>query len=92
MLSEVEFSTAEKLYKKGFRSAHKPSDRFKDLTDYYKNLTGFAETNGNAIMHHRVSIYGPPCESCGKPYRTPKASFCVACGNQRQKENTIDQL
>jgi hypothetical protein len=46
----------------------------------YFDITGFRETNINAIWHHRSSIYGPPCRSCGKPLRTPKARFCAACG------------
>ena len=48
----------------------------------YQELTGFAETNPDAIWHHRISIYGPPCHSCGKPLRTPQATFCAACGTQ----------
>ncbi len=50
--------------------------------DLYRELTGFAETNSDAIWHHRLSEYGPPCQSCGKPLRTPKASFCAACGTR----------
>ena len=46
----------------------------------YKELTGL-ETSVNAIWHHRASLYGRPCTSCGKPLRTPKASFCAECGN-----------
>ena len=47
----------------------------------FSALTGFEETNVNAIFHHVADIYGPPCESCGKPLRTPVASFCAACGH-----------
>ena len=32
----------------------------------YCEMTGFAETNVNAIWHHRVSLYGPPCPACSK--------------------------
>ena len=46
----------------------------------YLDMTGFRETNVNAIWHHRTSDYGPPCVACGKPLRTPQASFCPACG------------
>ena len=46
----------------------------------YNEITGFGETNVNAIWHHRASDYGPPCATCGKPLRTPRASFCAACG------------
>ena len=48
--------------------------------DLYFRLTGVRETNVNAIYHHRLSLYGPPCAWCGKPLRTPKAKFCAACG------------
>jgi hypothetical protein len=46
----------------------------------YREMTGFAETNVNAIWHHRASLYGPLCSTCGKPLRTPRAKFCAACG------------
>jgi hypothetical protein len=45
----------------------------------YFELTGLRETNINAIWHHRASAFGPPCHSCGKPFRTPKARFCAEC-------------
>jgi len=48
--------------------------------ELYRAITGFAETNINAIRHHRISLYGLPCQACGKPLRTPRASFCAACG------------
>jgi len=46
----------------------------------YEEMTGLRETNINAIFHHRIADHGAPCTSCGKPLRTPKASFCAACG------------
>jgi hypothetical protein len=49
----------------------------------YKQITGFDETNPNAIAHHRVALYGPPCGNCGRPFRSPRASFCAACGVTR---------
>ena len=81
MLDDAEFIKAKELYSSGFKSA-KP-DRFKPLLDYYNDLTGFGEIEHYAIMHHQISQYGLPCESCGKPYRTPQAAFCAACGNKR---------
>ena len=87
MLDDQEFKIANKLYREGFDpkkfSETTREERFKPLLDYYNNLTGFGETEPNAIMHHCISQYGPLCESCGKPYRTAKASFCAACGNKR---------
>lgn len=58
-------------------------ERFTDLLDYYFEVTGFQETEPNAIMHHRIEQYGPPCESCGKPYRTKQAKLCTSCGHNR---------
>ncbi|MCT7307923.1 hypothetical protein [Ralstonia wenshanensis] len=49
----------------------------------YEHITGFKETNPNALFHHRLSLYGPPCHACGKPLRTPKAEHCAACGAKR---------
>ena len=84
MLNEQEYAIAYELYGKAFKTAGATrKDRFKELLDYYNGLTGFGETEPNAIMHHRIEQYGPECESCGKPYRTPKAKLCAACGNKR---------
>ncbi len=84
MLNEDEFAIANKLYRKAFKlKEFSNRERFKEVLDYYNDLTGFGETNANSIMHHRISQYGPDCKKCGKPYRTPKATFCAACGNGR---------
>jgi hypothetical protein len=45
----------------------------------YERITGFHETNPMALYHHQVGMYGPPCEFCGKPLRTPDAKMCGAC-------------
>lgn len=49
----------------------------------YREITGFPETNPQALWHHRIEIYGPPCENCGKPLRTPVAKRCFECGTAR---------
>ncbi|HEX6705213.1 MAG TPA: hypothetical protein VF169_10665 [Albitalea sp.] len=49
----------------------------------YAQITGFDETNANALFHHRLSIYGPPCHACGKPLRTPQAKYCAMCSAER---------
>lgn len=54
--------------------------RFQPLLEMYRLLTGFEETNPNAVFHHEVAQYGPPCPQCRKPLRTPQARFCAACG------------
>ena len=83
MLDKEEFKKASELFGLGFKSAGPMEERFKPLVDCYKDLTGWNETNPNAIMHHAIELYGPPCENCGKPYRTSQASFCAACGHKR---------
>jgi hypothetical protein len=59
------------------------SRRVAVLLDGYEEMTGYRETNPNAVFHHVISQYGPPCRACAKPLRTPRASFCAACGAQR---------
>jgi hypothetical protein len=86
MLNEEEYAIAFKLYRESFgrrKAGMTREESFKPMLDYYNDLTGFNETEPNAIMHHRIEQYGPPCENCGKPCRTPKASFCAACGHKR---------
>jgi hypothetical protein len=51
-----------------------------EALERYYQITGFRETNPNALWHHRLSDLGPPCNTCGKPLRTPRAKFCAACG------------
>ena len=93
MLDETEFAVVGKLYSEGmsatkeFRLKHNLplsecpiNERFLPVREAYEGMTGKAESNHNAIMHHRISIYGPPCEHCGKPLRTPSANFCAVCG------------
>jgi hypothetical protein len=86
MLDDDEYRIANELYSKGFSDREllpNRAERFKPLLDYYEQVTGWKETEPNAIMHHYISLYGTPCEKCGKPYRTPKASFCASCGNKK---------
>jgi hypothetical protein len=44
----------------------------------YRRITGDTEAAGD-VIHHRISTYGPPCQVCGKPLRTPRAKLCAAC-------------
>jgi hypothetical protein len=55
----------------------------RDALALYYSITGFQELNVNALWHHRLSLFGPPCATCGKPLRTPAARFCAACGADR---------
>jgi len=58
----------------------------KDALEMYKAITGFEETNPNALWHHRLSLLGPPCGRCGNPLRTPVAKRCVECGAVRSNK------
>jgi hypothetical protein len=46
----------------------------------YRQITGYPENNPQNIWHHRLSKFGPPCSTCGKPLRTPRAKLCAECG------------
>lgn len=96
MLTEQEWQSMEPLLRQviedvkrhraatgdGLATALQSVDSIRALS-LYERLTGFRETNPSALWHHRASLYGPPCTSCGKPLRTPQASYCPACGAKR---------
>jgi hypothetical protein len=92
MLDEQEFAEIAALVKEGMRSVKErrtstgaPLNRapsteyFAAMLARYEAITGFKETNPNAVMHHRLSLYGPPCRHCGRPLRSPSAKLCGAC-------------
>lgn len=75
MLDEEEWARISPLLAKSVE----PETRQAAL-QLYEEMTGFRETNINAIWHHRIANYGSSCGHCGKPLRTPKAKFCAECG------------
>jgi hypothetical protein len=92
MLDEAEYAEVSRLYSGGIRATKEfrerwgvplkdasISERFLPVRDAYERLTGMRESNQLAIMHHRLSLYGPPCTHCGKPLRTPDAKLCASC-------------
>lgn len=93
MLDEEEYRVIAELYSQGiratkeFRQEHNLpledcslEERFSPVLLKYREITGFEETEANAVMHHRISLYGAPCKHCGKPLRSPKAALCGSCG------------
>jgi hypothetical protein len=98
MLDEVEWTRVTNLWRDGkhklVRSSSHGSARTdpimteanQAMLDEYARITRYVETNPSALWHHRLSLYGPPCEACGKPLRTPTAAFCAACGHLRNPE------
>lgn len=96
-LNEEEFEEIYNLYSKcqnimqGFREAQNspiketPVDHlFKPVRDAYEKITGWKETNHNAIMHHRLSSLGLDCPTCKKPLRTPQATSCPECSWKKE--------
>lgn len=55
------------------------------LLEEFNRITGFNETNYLAIYHHRRSLFGKECGNCGFLLRTPRASYCVNCGQSAMK-------
>ncbi len=87
MFDEKESAVAYELYFEAlnsYKSGAMPKDEiYGPLIEYHQKVTGIVETDPLKIIHHRSTIYGPPCDSCGKPYRTPKARLCAYCGGKR---------
>jgi len=92
MLDEAEFAVASRLYGESMRGAKEIrkqtgvpvqhasiDDQFRPVRDYYEDISGMKDCHQNAIMHHRLALYGPPCAACGKPLRTPQARLCGSC-------------
>jgi hypothetical protein len=92
MLDEDEFAEVSHLYSNAMQDTkrhraqygvslkHVPTgEYFQPVLQRFERLTGYKETNPNAVWHHRLSLYGPPCKRCGKPLRTPKARLCGSC-------------
>ena len=92
MLDEAEYAEVSRLYSEGIRATKEfrerwgvplkgalISERFRPVLDRYEQVTGMRETNENAVLHHRLALYGLPCKRCGKPLRTPQAKLCGAC-------------
>ena len=92
MLDEEEFAAVSRLYKESMRATMEfrerwgiplknvsMGERFRPVREEYERLTGMRDCHHDAIRHHRISLYGPPCKHCQKPLRTPKAKLCGNC-------------
>jgi hypothetical protein len=96
MLDEQEFAEIASLHRLGMQSAKEyraetgaPIERvpltecFVAMLGRFEAMTGFRETNPNAVWHHGLSLYGPPCGRCGRLLRTPKAELSGSCMTPR---------
>jgi hypothetical protein len=92
MLDEDEFASIDRLYREcvqaaqGFRKKHRLPLKGVALEEHFQpvqlrdeELTGLRSCHQDAILHHRLSLYGALCRSCGKPLRTSKTKICGAC-------------
>ena len=97
MLDEQEYAEIASLFRAGTQSVKKYRnetgaslktvpvvEHFAPMLNRYEVMTGYTETNPNAVMHHRLSLYGPPCSRCRKPLRTPMAKICGSCMATRE--------
>ncbi|MFF2089323.1 hypothetical protein [Paenibacillus sp. NPDC058174] len=93
MLDEEEYLRIHKLFgdcmtaSQEFRQEHglhlqiiSVEEKFIPVVKEYEKITGLSGVHHNAIMHHRISLYGEACRHCGKPLRTPNAKLCAGCG------------
>ena len=93
MMTDAEWEEVEPLLRsdiervKSYRGEHPGvgveqalSDLRHDACERYYEMTGYRESNPNALWHHHLSHYGPECEGCGYLLRTPEAGHCAHCG------------
>ena len=92
MLDDEEYAQISRLYTESMKATKEfrerwniplegisIEERFRPVRVEYERLTGMKDVHENAIMHHRLSLYGPPCKQCQRPLRTPKAKLCASC-------------
>ena len=52
----------------------------KEALKIYNELAALTRPIQTHCGTHRLSEFGAPCSSCGKPLRTPTAKHCAECG------------
>jgi hypothetical protein len=91
MLDEKEYAEFANLYgdaiqgvkelrKRSGVSLEDPSihERFQPVRTLYERLTGMKDCHQNAIMHHRILLYGPHANVAKSHYERLRQSFAVA--------------
>ncbi len=94
MLDESEFAVVAHVHRqctaavKAYREQHGATlantpraDLMRPVLETYRELTGVNAGDPDHVLKHRLALIGPPCTACGRPLRTPQASFCAACGH-----------
>jgi hypothetical protein len=82
MVDDEEWKRISSLFQKGPEGNPKEQMYALALCEY-ERITGFHETNPNVLWDHVLFRWGPPCEKCGKPLRTPRAKLCGSCMHPR---------
>jgi hypothetical protein len=95
MLDETEYAEVRAVYDscrraaKSYRSRRAASldqtalaELYRPVQQAYARITGAVEAPDH-LLKHRLAAYGPACQRCGRPLRTPKARQCAACGEPR---------
>ena len=95
MLDEVEYQQLDVVLSSCIRSiqhereARGVSLEAIDLTAHYSpavhlymRLTGVALSDWEELRHHRDSLLGPDCGTCGRALRSPYARRCAECGTE----------
>ena len=92
MLSDVEYAPVADLLAASVKVAKErweTSDctreeawagRPSDAMDIYEGLTGQRLSDLDDLRWVCLTNYGSPCPACGKPFRSPMAKHCAACG------------
>ena len=62
-----------------------------EMLDEYFKVTGRRETNRSNIWHHHLSLYGPECQTCGKPLRSAEAYKCHECGSLVEEDGMFGE-
>ena len=78
MLDEAEYAAVVVKRKRDPEQPLSKHIQFLGVLNEYERITGYRETNPNAVYHHRLSLYGPPCEKCSRPYAPQRQSFAEA--------------
>lgn len=104
MLDEQEYAEMAALYPTCIRSVKSHRERtgaslkdqpvpvlFDPVRKRYAEMAGHEEPNENAIMHHRLLPYGPPCYRCGSPgaRRRPKSAEAAWLRGRRDQTETL---
>jgi hypothetical protein len=85
MLDDTEFKQAVSLRGTGIEGDLRER-QFGPVLREYERITGFRETNPNAIYHHQLSLYGPRARIAGDRFGHPEPNCAdSACSGYSRK-------